>query len=60
MVELNVITAEQLQAALAVQKQGGGLLGEVLAKQGLLSERMARFFSKAQINTQGQIEYSGS
>ncbi len=60
LVELNVISPEQLQSALAVQKQGGGLLGEVLAKQGLLSERMARFFSKAQINAKGQIEYTGS
>ncbi|MGB7563986.1 MAG: hypothetical protein WBM08_04455 [Prochlorococcaceae cyanobacterium] len=60
LVQLSVITPEQLQSALAVQKQEGGMLGEVLAKQGLLSERMARFFSKAQINAKGQIDYISS
>lgn len=60
LVELNVISPEQLQQALAAQKQGGGMLGEVLASQGLISETMARFFSRAQINAQGHIEYASS
>ncbi|MEI6830261.1 MAG: hypothetical protein WCK64_10515 [Synechococcaceae cyanobacterium ELA445] len=60
LVELNVITADQLQGALDAQKQGGGMLGEVLAKQGLISDTMARFFSRAQINAQGHIEYTAT
>lgn len=60
LVELGVISSDQLQTALAAQKQGGGMLGEVLAQQGLISDTMARFFSRAQINAKGHIEYTAT
>ncbi len=58
LVKIGMITAEQLQEALAAQQAGGGLLGEVLAARGHISETTARFFSLARISGDGQIEFT--
>ncbi|MEB3235499.1 MAG: hypothetical protein VKM98_08730 [Cyanobacteriota bacterium] len=57
LVELGCITAAQLEQALAEQRGSGERLGEVLARQGLISAAAARFFSQARINAAGQIDY---
>ncbi|MCP9793063.1 hypothetical protein KBZ20_14720 [Vulcanococcus limneticus Candia 3F8] len=58
LVEIGVISEEQLREALAAQKAGGGLLGEVMAAKGHISDVTARFFSKARISGDGQIEFT--
>lgn len=58
LVESGVISQEQLQDALAAQKAGGGLLGEVLAAKGHISDATARFFSTARISSDGHIEFT--
>jgi len=58
LVEIGVISEEQLLDALAAQQASGGLLGEVLAAKGHISDVTARFFSKARISGDGQIEFT--
>jgi hypothetical protein len=58
LVALGCITPAQLEAALAEQQQNGGRIGEVLARQGLISEATARFFAEARVNTRGELDYT--
>jgi hypothetical protein len=58
LVDLGCITPAQLEAALAEQQQNGGRIGEVLARQGLISEATARFFAEARVNPRGEIDYT--
>ena len=58
LVDLGCISPAQLEAALEIQKASGQRIGEVLAAQGLISATMARFFSTARVNDQGQVDYS--
>ena len=55
--EMGCITPEQLDLALSLQCQKAGNLGELLAELGFISPATARFFSRAKINEQGQIDY---
>ena len=57
LVDLGCINEQQLQAALNEQQRSGARIGEVLARQGLISETMARFFASAKVNEKGQIDY---
>lgn len=57
LVDLGCINEQQLQAALNEQQRSGARIGEVLARQGLISETMARFFASAMVNEKGQIDY---
>lgn len=60
LLELGVISAEQLEQALAEQRQRGGRIGEILASRGHISPTMARFFSLARVNERGEIDYSAA
>lgn len=60
LLDLGVISQEQLEAALDEQRQGGGRLGEILAARGQISNTMARFFSLAKVNDRGEIDYVAS
>ena len=55
--EMGCITPEQLDLALSLQCHKGGNLGELLAELGFISPTTARFFARAKINEQGQIDY---
>ncbi|QPN63590.1 hypothetical protein [Synechococcus sp. CBW1004] len=57
LVEMGFISTEQLERALAEHQQSGERIGEVLARQGLISATTARFFAEACINSSGQIDY---
>lgn len=57
LVQVGCLTQEQLEEALAKQQSSGGRLGEILARQGLISTATARFFSTAVIQDSGQIDY---
>ncbi len=58
LVDLGCIRAEQLEAALAEQQRSSARIGEILARQGVISETTARFFASAKVNDQGQIDYA--
>lgn len=58
LVDLGCISQEQLEAALAEQQRSSSRIGEILARQGVISETMARFFASAKVNEKGQIDYS--
>lgn len=58
LVNLGCLSQEQLDQALQVHQQSGRRIGEVLAEQGLISETMARFFSRAKVNDSGQVDYA--
>jgi hypothetical protein len=58
LLELGVISVEQLDQALAEQRQRGGRIGEILAGSGYISPTMARFFSLARVNERGEIVYT--
>lgn len=60
LLELGVINAEQLEQALAEQRQQGGRIGEILASYGHISPLMARFFSMARVNERGEIDYTAA
>lgn len=55
---LGAISEEELQEALDEQRQNGQRLGEILASKGLITSTMARFFSMAKVNADGEIEYT--
>lgn len=57
LVQVGCLTQEELEEALAEQQRSGGRLGEVLARQGLISAETARFFSTVVIKDSGQIDY---
>lgn len=57
LLELGFIDRPTLDSALSLQKSQGGLLGEVLAKQGALSPIVARFFSKLYFDSVGEIQF---
>ena len=57
LVDLGCITQQQLEAALAEQQRSSSLIGEILARHGVISETMARFFASAKVNERGQIDY---
>lgn len=58
LVDLGCISPEQLEAALAEQQRSSSRIGEILARQGVISEAMARFFASAKVNEKGQIDYT--
>ena len=58
LLDLGCITHDELDTALAEQQRSGTRIGEVLAAQGIISATMARFFSSAKVNDQGQIDYA--
>lgn len=58
LVSLGCLSESQLEEALQVHQQSGRRIGEVLAEQGLITETMARFFSKAKVNSNGQVDYA--
>lgn len=58
LVGLGCLSESQLEQALQVHQQSGRRIGEVLAEQGLISETMARFFSRAKVNNDGQVDYA--
>lgn len=55
--DLGLIDDAALEKALEQQQKSGGLLGEILARQGELSPVAARFFSKVKLDGQGGIDY---
>lgn len=57
LLEMGCITEQQLRDALAQQQLNGARIGQILARQGLISEEMALFFAEAQITPGGQIEF---
>lgn len=57
LLEIGAISDQQLDEALNHQQEKGDRIGEILARQGLISHEMANFFSSARINQQGEIEY---
>lgn len=57
LVQVGCLTQEELEEALAEQQRSGGRLGELLARQGLISAETARFFSTVVIKDSGQIDY---
>lgn len=58
LVSLGCLNQSQLEQALQVHQQSGRRIGEVLAEHGLISETMARFFSRAKVNDNGQVDYA--
>jgi hypothetical protein len=56
--ELELISEDRLNQALASQRMNGKRLGEILANQGVISEQMAKFFSEAQLTPAGEIEFA--
>ena len=44
LVDVGIITTEQLQSALDIQKHGGGKLGEILSQSGLVNEEVMLAF----------------
>lgn len=57
LVSLGCINQEQLDQALEEQRHTGRRIGEVLAGRGLISAEMARFFAKAKVSNDGEIDY---
>ena len=60
LLELGTISQEQLDEALAEQSRSRGRIGEILAEKGYISGTMARFFSMAKVNEQGEIDYQAA
>lgn len=60
LLELGTITQDQLDEALAEQSRNRGRIGEILAQKGYISATMARFFSLAKVNQQGEIDYEAA
>ncbi|NCW09042.1 MAG: hypothetical protein EBW40_04735 [Gammaproteobacteria bacterium] len=56
--ELELISEDRLNQALASQRMNGKRLGEILANQGVISEQMAKFFSEVQLTPAGEIEFA--
>lgn len=56
--ELNLVSENVLNQALAEQQVKGGRLGEILARDGVISEQMARFFAEAHLARSGTIEFT--
>ena len=56
--ELELISEDRLNQALASQRMNGKRLGEILANQGVISAQMAKFFSEAQLTPAGEIEFA--
>ena len=56
--ELNLVSEKVLNQALAEQQVKGGRLGEILARDGVISEQMARFFAEAHLAQSGTIEFT--
>lgn len=55
---MGTVTNDQLHEALEEQSQTGKRLGEILAEKGWITSAMARFFSMAKVNQDGEIEYT--
>ncbi len=55
--DLGLIDDVALEKALERQRESGGLLGQILARQGDLSPVAARFFSNVQLDDEGGIDY---
>ncbi|QEY31878.1 hypothetical protein EVJ50_06100 [Synechococcus sp. RSCCF101] len=58
LVEVGMITPEQLQQALKEQRQTSGRLGECLVRIGAISEKTADFFSTARLSEEGDLTYA--